>query len=584
MPRVLRAARYKTAANESLAQFITDELHYLDYPTTLLWYEHVVPALDREGRALLGCNDRFFLLTGLCHRKDALHPWLFERCREIENDPDDYLDLWARFHYKSTLGTFAGCIQEIMCDPEITIGIMSCTNGVATPFLTQIQQEFENNEDLKAVYADVLWANPRREADRWSRDDGIVVKRATNPKEATIEAFGLIDGMRTGKHYRMHIYDDLVTEKLVTSEEMVAKVTERYELADNLGTHKGTKKWHFGTRYSYGDTYGVLLQRGTLKPRKYAATEDGTLKGKPVFLAPKEWEKIKKVQRKTAAAQMLQNPLADTEQVFSPNYFRPYFVRPAMLTVYILVDPSKGATDRSDRTGMPVIGLDPAGNMYLLDGYRHRMPLSERWTHLKALHRKWSGDLGVQLVKVGYEIYGQQSDDEVLKDYMERENYHFALYELNTPRQGKHSKNDRIERLEPDLRNGRFLLPGLIWNTELQCEVLWSVWTAKDKAANPESAHNIGDVIYRPLTAELKEHTALRATGQHHRIVRPIKRKDEDGKVYDLTREIMEELQFYPFAPKKDLIDAASRIYDIGTTPPVQPGSEKTEPRSFPDS
>jgi hypothetical protein len=43
--------------------------------------------------------------------------------------------------------------------------------------LVQIQQEFERNERLKQTYPDVLWADPRREAPRWSREHGIVVKR-----------------------------------------------------------------------------------------------------------------------------------------------------------------------------------------------------------------------------------------------------------------------------------------------------------------------------------------------------------------------------------------------------------------------
>jgi hypothetical protein len=102
-------------------------------------------------------------------------------------------------------------------------------------------------------------------------------------------------------------------------------------------------------------------------------------------------------------------------------------------------------------------------------------------------------------VKVGYEIYGQQADIEVLKDYMEREKYHFPLHEVNTPRQGKHSKNDRIERLEPDLRNGRFYLPGIIYHPEIGGVPVVGVDRA-DKAKNP-AAQNVGEIVYRPLKA-----------------------------------------------------------------------------------
>jgi hypothetical protein len=65
---------------------------------------------------------------------------------------------------------------------------------------------------------------------------------------------------------------------------------------------------------------------------------------------------------------------------------------------------------------------------------------------------------GVQLVKVGYEKYGMQTDIEYFEERMEDEKRHFPITELAWPREGPGSKIDRIQRLEPDFRNGRILL------------------------------------------------------------------------------------------------------------------------------
>jgi hypothetical protein len=84
--------------------------------------------------------------------------------------------------------------------------------------------------------------------------------------------------------FRLHIYDDVVTQDYL-SEEQIRKTTERWEMADNLGAHEGVRKQIAGTRYSFADTYGTIVDRRSAKPRIYPATEDGTLTGKPVFLS-----------------------------------------------------------------------------------------------------------------------------------------------------------------------------------------------------------------------------------------------------------------------------------------------------------
>lgn len=573
----LRADRYHKDCRPFILDLIRQVRDY-DYDTALAFYAEAVPLMREAEIATLGCNDRYFLFTQLLNRKDGLHPWLYARCREVEANPDGYLDLWARYHYKSSLITFAGSIQEILCDPTVTIAIFSATNQVARPFLAQIKTELEKNERLINLYPDVLWQSDgeRRAAKvSWSVEGGICVKRPGNPKEQTVEAFGLVEGSPTGRHFKVLIYDDLITERLVTSEEMVKKVTERWELSDNLGIGEGTRKWHVGTRYSFADTYGHLLKTGILKERIYPATDTGRMDGTPVYLTPEHWEQVKRTQRSTVAAQMLQNPLAGQENTFEPQWLRPYTLRPRTLNVYIMADPSMGRSAGSDNTAIAVVGIDAQGNKYLLDGYRHRMRLSERWEALKRLHKKWSAATGVQHVHVGYERYGMQADLEYFEERMRQEDYAFGIAELNWVKEGKQSKEDRVQRLEPDFRGNKFYLPAKVWvapsNDASPAICAWSV------------DDDSGKIVYNRLTGETREERTAKADGESYRLVEPIKRLDADRNVYDLTEAFFFEYLFFPFAPRDDLIDAVSRIYDMEPDRPMSVRAEYFELPQYPD-
>lgn len=546
--------RYRAAADPDLVAYVeSDELHSLDYDAALEFYATVVPHAKPADLAYLGAVDRFFLFTHILGRHDGFHPWIYDRCREVELEPDGRLDLWAREHYKSTLITYCGAIQEILNNPEITIGIFGHTQEVSRKFVTQIKQELEGNEDLQALYPDVLWSKPSTQAQVWSTE-AITVKRKSNPKEATVEAHGIVKGQPTSRHFALRIYDDLVTLESVSTAEQIKKTTEAFELSDNLGSGEG-RFWMIGTRYHFGDTYGDLIQRnGVVIPRLYPATDNGKPDGNPVFFSPEVWLKKKRTQLSTLAAQMLQNPLAGKEQTFDPTWLRGWEIRPTTLNVYIMADPSRGRTASSDRTAIPVIGIDQKGNKYLLDGFCHRMKLSERWDHLKHLHKKWANMPGIGILKVGYERFGQQSDDEYFQERMQAEKYFFNIEELAWPREGGASKHHRVERLQPDVQYGSFYLPAFV-HVQGRGDCHWSVDTDGQT------------MRYTELKGETSLVKRVRDRGQGYLAASPIKRKNEKGEVYDVTRELMDEMSFFPFAQHDDLIDAVSRIYDMEPMP-----------------
>lgn len=455
------------------------------------WYtERLTKAAEKgddvyaEARRWLSRNDLFFLLVAELGRKDANRDWIFERCREVQAAPDGHLDLWARGHYKSTIITFALTIQEILIDPEITIGILSDVNKVAKPFLRQIKQEFETNEQLKRDFSDILWSDPQKQAPKWSEDDGIVVRRRGNPKEATVEAYGLIDGQPTGRHFKLLIFDDVVNENTVTSPEMMQKVALRVGLADNLGA-EGYRKRFVGTRYHMNDAYAEMIERGSVKVRKHPVTKNGKVDGEPVLLTREVVEQKRRDQGPYVfGCQMLLDPAADSAQGFKKEWLRYWpAVHTSNLNLYMLVDPASKRKANSDYTAIFMIGIGGDDNYYVADMIRDRLNLTGRVNAVMALHAKWQPK-GL----VGYEEYGLQADIEAIKDEQERRNYRFEILPLG----GKIKKEDRIKRLVPLFENGRFFLPQSIVRTDWEGKAVELVRTfvQEEYLAFPVAAHD----------------------------------------------------------------------------------------------
>ena len=396
-------------------------------------------------------TDLYALVWWGLGRQDIENEWLFQRCREIENAPDGFLDLWAREHYKSTIITLGKTIQDILRDPEITVGIFSHTRPIAKGFLRQIKREFEANARLKLIFPDILWQDPAKESPSWSEDSGIIVKRQGNPKESTVEAYGLVDGQPTSKHYQLMVYDDVVTKESVSTPEMIHKTTEAWELSRSLGTEGGRERY-IGTRYAFSDSYRVILDRKAAIPRIHPATLNGQVDGEPVLLSKERLMKLRNDQGPfTFGCQQLLDPTADKAQGFLAEWIKFYKdVGDARdMTRYILVDAASEKKRNSDYTAMVVWGLAQDGNYYFLDAVRDRLKLTERADALFSLHRRWKPE------KVGYERYGMMSDIEHLKDRQERENYHFPIVEMGGPM----PKTDRIKRLIPIFEEGRVFLP-----------------------------------------------------------------------------------------------------------------------------
>jgi hypothetical protein len=301
----------------------------------------------------------------------------------------------------------------------------------------------------------------------------------------------------------------------------------------DLETGKNPRMWLIGTRYNFADSYNHILKNKLATPRIYPATDTGTPDGKPVLLSESQWEEKKKGDPYVLACQQLQNPVAGSMQDFDLDWIRRYEIRPEVLNVAILVDPAGNEKkEKNCNSAFAVIGIDSQHNKYLLDGACHKMGLDERYTMLKNLRNKWLRQPGVQVVQIGYERFGMQADIEHFKIMMQHEHSHFPIEEVNWPREGGASKDTRIRRLIPDHKNWRYFYP---YDGE-----------------------------------ETKKQKQVRLSGKGYLLARPIKRKNENGRVYDLVQWfIANEYMLFPATTYKDFLDAQSRVYDLELGAPM---------------
>jgi hypothetical protein len=303
-------------------------------------------------------------------RAKSNSPFFVKACQEIEDGPQDYtLDIWARFHYKSTSITIAETIQHQLKNPNHATGIFSHKSPVAKDFIFSIKSVFENERILSVCFPDVAWEDPKREAPLWSLDEGIILKRDTNRKEASISGHGLVEGMPTGLHFERRVYDDISTNDMAQSPDIVEKVKHAFDTSQNLKTLVGSHHRVTGTYYSHIDPLIHVRDKKDLEGKsKYLlrfkpATEDGTATGKPVLMSQEALDELKG--DSSFNCQQLLDPTPSSEQRLNPDFLQR--IEPSLIPKnahkFMLIDQAGDADSNKGRNtdawAMGVFAVEP---------------------------------------------------------------------------------------------------------------------------------------------------------------------------------------------------------------------------------
>lgn len=487
------------------------------------WHEAIKrcpPPMARQHERWLCVNDLFYFLVYVLNRSHFIdtprrRSWTFARCREVQAQPDNYLDLWGREGFKSEIITFGRTLQDIIIDPEQTIAFFSHTRPMSCDFLGVIKRECEINPKLYELFPDIFWQTPRQDCLNsgvsWTRWE-LTFKRKGNPKEATIEAWGLVDGQPTGKRYKKLIYDDVVS-RTETSFDMIHKTTVEFNNSLLLTAADPPQFRYIATFQEFDDTTQNLIERGIGNVRLRPAIDPETHEAAYMSDEKLAWFKSN-LDAKTFALNLLLDPSKakdPAEQGFREEWINYYEEQPPRRSVncYILVDPAGDTAESNSYFALIVVGLGADRRIRILDMVWDKLDLQERWEALLGAVQKW------EPFKVGYEKYAFQSDINFMRIRMKEVHYEFTIIECSNPHL---SKKTRIEALIPTFKKGEILLPKTM--------------------------------------------------------VRTLK----DGREVDLVKHfIRNEFLLFPYTKHKDMLDALARIHDpaLGIVWPRNYGSNR---------
>lgn len=198
-------------------------------------------------------SDLKFLVVdvlGMTRWNDDLHGGIV---RHIEAPGDRKLVLVPRGHQKSTIISVCWVVQQLLRNPNETVGLYSASWKLSKDLLHQIKNILTTSA-LKDIFGSF-----QSQDGRWTIEAlDIAQKNAIINKNPSINTGGL-EGGKTGSHCSLMIFDDPVTPENTTTPDQVRKTIEAYKDCLPL-LDAGGRIIVVGTRYSNGDLYGDLIE------------------------------------------------------------------------------------------------------------------------------------------------------------------------------------------------------------------------------------------------------------------------------------------------------------------------------------
>ena len=397
--------------------------------------------------------------------------------------------------HNSTIITEASTLWEIILDPNQTYCIYSYKVEMAMKFLNVIKSWVENNALVRNLWPEIFWDNPAMGYEdmpngvrkRWAwTATAIEVKRSIESKEKTIEVAGVLGSSKTGAHFSRQIFDDTETQKNVETPDAIEKLLSQTLMAFNTGQTEHLEFCFVGTFYERSDVYYRMLKEGIFKEAVIQPCVDN--EGVTIhFPKDKLEEKYRIMGPAVFATQMMCDPSFNSVATFKAEWIHYWTPKPDGLNTYIIVDPASGKTGkRHDYTVIISFGLDPLGNLMVLDIVRDKIGLEDKFITLTTLYKRY------RPIRLYYEQVSMQQDISSLEMLMDKYNTRFPITPFNPTKWG--DKDSRIEKLRNKFEIGQVYLPSqsIHKNYEGRMEDMVKTFYADEYLGYPGTPHDDG--------------------------------------------------------------------------------------------
>ena len=333
-------------------------------------------------------------------------------------------------HQKSAMIAYR-VAWEITRNPATTILYASATSGLAEQQLKMIKDILVS--PIYRRYWPEMVKPSEGQREKWTNGEIAVdhpLRKEEGVRDPTVKTAGLNTNI-VGFHCDVFVLDDIVTSDNAYTEDNRDDVKRAYSFFASI-ENPDAKEWVVGTRYHPKDLYCDLME---MKEELY--NEDGEIvdssevfevferqvedrgDGTGEFIWPRQhrpdgkWfgfstavlakKRAQYLDKTQFRAQYYNDPNDPDNQRISRTQFQYYDQRKIQLTqgswyygdrplsIFASVDFAYSLRKTADYTAIVVVGIDPLGNIYVLDIDRFRTDrISEYWEHISALHLKWN--------------------------------------------------------------------------------------------------------------------------------------------------------------------------------------------------